>query len=81
MIGKADTALATALHPSPNFGVRRGIDKPNMLLLHYTGVEVAAAQHVWIGAGLAFRDSGYAAALRLPQDPVGDATVDLVSVE
>jgi predicted NBD/HSP70 family sugar kinase len=43
-------------------------------------IEVAAAQHVWVGAGLVFRDSGYAAALRLPQDPVGDAA-DLVSVD
>ena len=48
MIGKADTALATALHPSPNFGVRRGIDQPNMLLLHYTGVEVVAKAIDWL---------------------------------
>jgi predicted NBD/HSP70 family sugar kinase len=43
-------------------------------------IEVAAAQHVWVGAGLVFRDSGYAAALRLPQDAVDDAA-DLVSVD
>jgi predicted NBD/HSP70 family sugar kinase len=43
-------------------------------------IEVGAAQYVWVGAGLVFRDSGYAAALQLPQDPVGDAA-DLVSVD
>jgi predicted NBD/HSP70 family sugar kinase len=43
-------------------------------------IDVAAAEHVWVGAGLIFRDSGYAAALRLPQDPVDDAA-DLVSVD
>ena len=48
MIGKADTALATALHPSPNFGVRCGINQPNMLLLHYTGVEAAAKAIDWL---------------------------------
>lgn len=48
MIRKADTALATALHPSPNFGVRRGVGQPNMLLLHYTGVEAAAKAIDWL---------------------------------
>ena len=48
MIGKTDTALATALHPSPNFGVRSGGGQPNMLLLHYTGVEAAAKAIDWL---------------------------------
>jgi N-acetylmuramoyl-L-alanine amidase len=48
VIGKADTPLAIALHPSPNFGVRRGIGQPNMLLLHYTGVEAAAKAIDWL---------------------------------
>lgn len=58
--------------------LKRYLFRDDRVSLH---IEVAAAQHVWVGAGLIFRDSGYAAALRLPQDPVGDATADLVSVE
>jgi N-acetylmuramoyl-L-alanine amidase len=48
VIGKADTALATELHPSPNFGVRRGVGRPDMLLLHYTGVEAASKAIDWL---------------------------------
>jgi len=48
LIGKADTPLAVGLHPSPNFGPRRGIGQPNMLLLHYTGVESAAKAIDWL---------------------------------
>jgi predicted NBD/HSP70 family sugar kinase len=58
--------------------LKRYLFRDDRVTLH---IEVAAAQHVWVGAGLVFRDSGYAAALRLPQDPVGDATLDLVSVD
>jgi N-acetylmuramoyl-L-alanine amidase len=48
VIGKADTALATKLHPSPNFGARRGVGRPDMLLLHYTGVEAANKAIDWL---------------------------------
>jgi predicted NBD/HSP70 family sugar kinase len=58
--------------------LKRYLFRDDRVSLH---IEVAAAQHVWIGAGLVFRDSGYAAALRLPQDPVGDPTEDVVSVK
>ncbi|MEM8792461.1 MAG: N-acetylmuramoyl-L-alanine amidase [Pseudomonadota bacterium] len=30
-------------HPSPNFGSRRGVNWPDMIVLHYTGMETAAA--------------------------------------
>jgi len=30
-------------HPSPNFGPRRGTDRPNMVILHYTAMETAEA--------------------------------------
>jgi predicted NBD/HSP70 family sugar kinase len=58
--------------------LKRYLFRDDRVSLH---IEVGAAQRVWVGAGLVFRDSGYAAALRLPQDPVGDASVDVVSVE
>jgi N-acetylmuramoyl-L-alanine amidase len=48
VIGKTDTALAIELHPSPNFGARRGVGRPDMLLLHYTGVEAANKAIDWL---------------------------------
>jgi len=30
-------------HPSPNFGPRRGTDRPNMVIVHYTAMETAEA--------------------------------------
>lgn len=33
-----DSTLVGATHPSPNFGPRRGVAAPDMLLLHYTGL-------------------------------------------
>jgi len=30
-------------HPSPNFGPRRGTDRPDMVVLHYTAMESAEA--------------------------------------
>jgi len=29
--------------PSPNFGERKGFDGPDMILIHYTGMETAEA--------------------------------------
>ena len=48
MIGKPDSALVGALHPSPNFEPRRGAGVPSMLLLHYTGVASAAKAIDWL---------------------------------
>lgn len=39
---RADSPLASALVPSPNFGPRSAGLKPSILLLHYTGVPTAA---------------------------------------
>jgi len=35
-------------HPSPNFGVRRGGLIPDMLVLHYTGMETADSALQWL---------------------------------
>jgi N-acetylmuramoyl-L-alanine amidase len=48
VIGTSDTWLPAKLHPSPNFGARRGVGRPDMLLLHYTGVENAAKAIDWL---------------------------------
>jgi N-acetylmuramoyl-L-alanine amidase len=45
---KPDTALVGAVHPSPNFGPRRGGVQPDILLLHYTGVASAAKAIDWL---------------------------------
>lgn len=36
------------VHPSPNFGERRGVDGPDMLILHYTAMETAIAARDWL---------------------------------
>jgi len=48
VIAGADTPLAAVLHPSPNFGPRRGSGRPDMLLLHYTGVADAGQAIAWL---------------------------------
>lgn len=48
MIATPDTRLVGALHPSANFGERRGGAAPSILLLHYTGVETAAKAIDWL---------------------------------
>lgn len=48
MIAKADTTLVAAIRPAPNFEPRRGVEKPSILLLHYTGVETAAKAIDWL---------------------------------
>jgi N-acetylmuramoyl-L-alanine amidase len=48
LIAQADTALAAALRPSPNFGSRRGGMRPSILLLHYTGVATAQQAIDWL---------------------------------
>jgi N-acetylmuramoyl-L-alanine amidase len=48
LIDKPDSALVAALHPSPNFGPRKGAGRVSMLLLHYTGVASAAGAIDWL---------------------------------
>ena len=48
MIAKPDTKLVAALRPAANFEPRRGVGKPSILLLHYTGVETAAKAIEWL---------------------------------
>lgn len=48
MIETPDSALAADLHPSPNIEPRRNGARPNMLLLHYTGMKSAAAAIDWL---------------------------------
>jgi N-acetylmuramoyl-L-alanine amidase len=38
-----DSRLAARFVPSPNFGERRGVGRPNCLILHYTGMPTAEA--------------------------------------
>lgn len=42
----ADSQFVTALYPSPNFGARRGVAKPDILLLHYTGM-LSCERAIW----------------------------------
>jgi N-acetylmuramoyl-L-alanine amidase len=42
------TQLEHHWHPSPNIGPRRGIERPELLILHYTGMETARAACAWL---------------------------------
>jgi N-acetylmuramoyl-L-alanine amidase len=48
MVFKADSALVGALHPSPNTGERRKGCRPDMILLHYTGMAAADQAIAWL---------------------------------
>lgn len=48
MIAASDSALATVLHPSPNFEPRKGGRRPDMLLLHYTGMTSCEKAIEWL---------------------------------
>jgi N-acetylmuramoyl-L-alanine amidase len=48
VIACADSALVAALHPSPNIEPRRGVDRPDMLILHYTGMTSCAGAIDWL---------------------------------
>lgn len=48
MIAAPDSALVHAVRPSPNFEPRRCARRPDILLLHYTGVETAAKAIDWL---------------------------------
>lgn len=45
---RPDSPLVGALHPSPNFEPRRQGMRPDILLLHYTGMESCAAAIDWL---------------------------------
>jgi N-acetylmuramoyl-L-alanine amidase len=42
------TQLEHHWHPSPNIGPRRGVARPELLILHYTGMESAKAACAWL---------------------------------
>lgn len=48
MTAGADSTLVTLFCPSPNFEPRKGGLKPNLLLLHYTGMESAEGALHWL---------------------------------
>ncbi len=48
MIAKPCSPLVANLHPSPNFGPRKGIARPDILLLHYTGMYVCEKAIGWL---------------------------------
>ena len=48
MTAAPDSPLATLWCPSPNFEARRGDRVPDMLILHYTGMESADAALDWL---------------------------------
>ncbi|MDA7948794.1 MAG: N-acetylmuramoyl-L-alanine amidase [Hyphomicrobiaceae bacterium] len=48
MTDTADSALVTLFCPSPNFEPRKGNRAPDLLLLHYTGMESAEGALAWL---------------------------------
>lgn len=48
MTAGADSTLVTLFCPSPNFEPRKGNLKPDLLLLHYTGMESAEGALHWL---------------------------------
>lgn len=48
MITAPDSAVVDSLHPSPNFEPRRLGGRPDILLLHYTGMKTAARAIDWL---------------------------------
>jgi len=45
-----DSPLVAEVLPSPNHGERLGVERPDMLLLHYTGMESTAQAVEWLRA-------------------------------
>jgi len=45
-----DSQLVTRIAPSPNFEARLGNMRPNMLMLHYTGMTCAEKAIMWLSA-------------------------------
>ena len=48
MIDTADSCHVTALYPSPNIEARRGGRRPDLLLLHYTGLKTVEKAIDWL---------------------------------
>lgn len=48
MIRSPDSGLVHDLHPSPSFEPRRGVARPDMLLLHYTGMTSCERAIDWL---------------------------------
>ena len=48
MTFKADSKHVDAVHAAVNTGPRRGVDKPSLLILHYTGMSSAAKAIDWL---------------------------------
>lgn len=48
MISFADSALTAQLHPSPSFEPRRGRERADMIVLHYTGMTSAGRAIAWL---------------------------------
>src|ERR671921_609554 len=44
---QADSPLVTHVIPSPNCGERVGCTRPDLIVLHYTGMESAEAARAW----------------------------------
>ena len=44
----APAHISAAVRPSPNFGSRRGTQDPDMIVLHYTGMDSGAAAEDWL---------------------------------
>lgn len=40
--------MTSIWHPSPNFGERRGVESPDMIVLHYTAMSCAARAREWL---------------------------------
>lgn len=45
---RPDSAHADRLYPSPNHGERRGADRADSIILHYTGMSDAASALLWL---------------------------------
>jgi N-acetylmuramoyl-L-alanine amidase len=48
LILERDTSLVATLNASPNVGPRQGYERPDILLLHYTGMESMAKAVDWL---------------------------------
>lgn len=45
---RPDSPLADRIHPSPNHGERRGCEKPDSIILHYTGMAQTSEALLWL---------------------------------
>lgn len=48
MSGFAPDHAGAEVRVSPNFGLRRGVDAPDMIVLHYTGMISGSAAEAWL---------------------------------